>query len=88
MLSIFIVRSQFVQRIKQRGSTICKQCFIVLFFLPNPVKHIKRAVTCDFQQCGILTSVDSDEHVLPPFKLRTSKRCSASSLTLIEYLSD
>ena len=25
------------------------------------------AVTCDFQQCGILTSVDSDEHVQPPF---------------------
>ena len=21
---------------------------------------------CDFQQCGILTSVDSDEHVQPP----------------------
>ena len=35
------------------------------------------AVTCDFQQCGILTrlesSVDSDEHVQPPFKLRNSK---------------
>ena len=28
------------------------------------------AVTCDFQQCGILTSVDSDEPVQPPFKLR------------------
>ena len=25
------------------------------------------AVTCDFQQCGILTSVDSDEPVQPPF---------------------
>ena len=25
---------------------------------------------CDFQQCGILTSVDSDEPVQPPFKLR------------------
>ena len=42
----------------------------------------------DFQQCGILTSVDSDEHVQPPFKLRTSKRCSVSSLTLIEYSSN
>ena len=31
------------------------------------------AVTCDFQQCGILTSVDSDEPVQPPFKLRSSK---------------
>ena len=38
--------------------------------------HI-RAVTCDFQQSGILTrlkfSVDSDESVQPPFKLRNSK---------------
>ena len=42
------------------------------------------AATCDFQQCGILTSVDSDMPVQPPFKLRTSKRCSVSSLTLIE----
>ena len=31
------------------------------------------AMTRDFQQCGILTSVDSDEHVQPPFKLRHSK---------------
>ena len=23
----------------------------------------------DFQQCGILSSVDLDEHVQPPFKL-------------------
>ena len=27
----------------------------------------------DFQQCGILTSVDSDEPVQPLFKLRNSK---------------
>ena len=38
------------------------------------------AATCDFQQCGILTSVDSDEPVQPPFKLRNSKWCSVSSL--------
>ena len=36
---------------------------------------------CGFQQCGILTSVDSGEPVQPPFKLRNSKRCSVSSLT-------
>ena len=30
------------------------------------------AATCDFQQCGILTSVDSDEHVQCPFKPRNS----------------
>ena len=48
----------------------------------------KWAVTCDFKQCGILTSVDSDEPVQPPFKLRNSKWCSVSSLALIEYSSD
>ena len=37
------------------------------------------AVTCDFQLCGILTSVDSDVPVQPPFKLKTSKWCSLSS---------
>ena len=47
-----------------------------------------RAVTCDFQQCGILTSVDSDEPVQPPFKVRNSKLCSVSSEAVIEYLSD
>ena len=48
----------------------------------------KWAATCDFQQCGILTSVDSNEPVWPPFKLRNSKWCSVSILTLIEYSSD
>ena len=48
----------------------------------------KWATTCDFQQCGILTSADSDEPVQPPFKLINSKWCSDSSLTLVEYSSD
>ena len=38
------------------------------------------AMTCDFQQYGILTSVDSDEPVQPPYQLRNSKWCSVSSL--------
>ena len=46
----------------------------------------KWAVTCDFQQCGILTSPGSDVAVQPPFRLRNSKWCSISSLTSIEYL--
>ena len=45
-------------------------------------------MTCDFQQHGIVTSVDSDEPVQPPFKLRNSKSCSVSSLRVIEYSSD
>ena len=28
-------------------------------------------MTCDFQQCGILTSVDSDKPVKPPLSLET-----------------
>ena len=49
---------------------------------------IIRAATRDFQQCGILTNVDSDEPVQPPFKPRNYKLCSVSSLTIIEYSSD
>ena len=45
-------------------------------------------MTCDFQECGIVTSVDSDEPVQPPFKLRNLKWCLVSSLTLIGYSSD
>ena len=47
-------------------------------------KNTTWATTCDFQQCGILTSVDSGEPVQPTFKLRKSKLCSDSSLTIIE----
>ena len=32
-----------------------------------------RSATCDFQQCGILTSVDTDKPVQHPVKLRNSK---------------
>ena len=49
---------------------------------------IKWATTHDFQQCGILTSIDSDELVQPPFMLRNSKWCSVGSLSLIDYSSD
>ena len=52
-----------------------KSCFIIW------------ASAWDFQQCGILTSVDSDESVQPPVKLWNSKRCSVISLAIIEYSS-
>ena len=47
-----------------------------------------KAATWDFQQCGILTSEDSDEPVQPSIKLRNFKGCSVSSVTLVEYSSD
>ena len=40
---------------------------------------------CDFQQCGILNFVDSDEPVLSLFKLRNSKLCSTGSLRVEEH---
>ena len=48
----------------------------------------KWAATCDFPQCGVLISVDSDKPVQPPIKRRNSRWCSVSSLTVIEYSSD
>ena len=38
-------------------------------------------MTCDFQQCAILTSLDSDEPVQPPVKFRNTKLSSISSFT-------
>ena len=46
------------------------------------------ARTWDFQQCGISTCVDSDKPLYAHFKLRHSKWCSVSSLTIIKYSSD
>ena len=37
------------------------------------ISSVIGAVTCDFQQCGILTSVDSDGPVQPAIKLGNSK---------------
>ena len=56
--------------------------------LKTSTENDKWAVTCDFQQSGILTSVDSDEPLQPAFKLRNLKWCSVSSLTLIGYSRD
>ena len=63
------------------------------YFRYNLIKTLKYkeyiwTATCDFQQCGIFTSVDSDEPMQPHFKLRNSKRCPISSLKLIEYSSN
>ena len=48
-------------------------------FLRSTLQGIKLSRDCDFQQCGLLTSVDSYEPLQPPFKLRNSKCCSANS---------
>ena len=50
---LLIVFSQIVSEIKLQKSSFIKL----------------RAATCDFQQCGILASVNSDEPVQPPLTL-------------------
>ena len=50
-------------------------------------KQHKWAMTCDFQQCCILTWIDSDEPVQLLFKLRKYKWCSVSNLIFQECLS-
>ena len=50
---------------------------------PRRLKNNKMSCGMRFQQFDILTSVDSDESLQPPFKLRHPKWCSVSSLTII-----
>ena len=61
--------------------------FIALIYPHCMIMANKWAVTCDFQQCVILTSVGSNKHVQPPFKLTHSKWCSVGRLRAIEYSS-
>ena len=49
------------------------------------VKHSTTEPLRTLQWCGILTCVDSDNPVQPPFKLRNSKWCSVRTLRVIEY---
>ena len=60
-------------------------CFVIQYrvlFLVVQKRQLVVLMTCDFRQCDILTSVDSDKPVQPPVKLRDSKLWSVSSLTL------
>ena len=52
---------------------VCVAVYMAGAYLFYLSEFDKGAMTCDFQKCGILTSVDSDEPVQPPFKLRNSK---------------
>ena len=60
----------------------------VIWIVRYNYRYTDWAATRDFQKCGIFTSVDSDEPLQPPFRLRNSKWCSVSSLTIIAYSSD
>ena len=99
----FIVNIYITEQIRQitifsflwHGYFVCNMIQDILIFVMNltgislkDVKTYNRVVTCDFQECCILTSVDSDKPVQPPSRLRNLKGCSVSSLTLIGYSSD
>ena len=68
--------------------TLWMSDFVSLSDICDKIYDIIWATAWDFQQFEILTSVDSVEHSQPPVKLRNSKWCSVSSLTIIEYSSD
>ena len=61
------------------NATFSKTVIISSAYLHSWLNKINWVVTCDFQQCGIMTSIDSDEPVHPLFMLRNSKCCSVSS---------
>ena len=72
----------------EKKSSMCSMEMCLLFkqvcdSLTSAQRRIEAAWTFDFQQSGILTSVDSDEPVN-----RNSKCCSVSSNRVIEYSSD
>ena len=53
---------------------IVASCWHVVIYIGENLyfdSNYKLAATCDFQQCGILTSVDSEEPVQPPLSLET-----------------
>ena len=47
----------------------------IIFYFSNRFTNLSMfgVATCDFQQCDVLTSVDSDEPVQPPVKFRNTK---------------
>ena len=53
----------------------CDRLFVLSYLSPVLYQMARRVlvIACDFQQCGILSCVDSNEHVQPHFKLRNSK---------------
>ena len=45
-------------------------------------------MTCDFQQCGSLTSVDSDEPMQPPFTVKNCNGVQSVVKQSLKYSSD
>ena len=52
-------------------SVVTQYCYSSPCTPYRQAKNNEWTATCDFQQCGILTSVDSDQPLQPTFKFRT-----------------
>ena len=70
-------RNEVVERVSAKVSMYFYRIFArhgdLILYLALVCDISIYAPTCDFQQCDILTSVDSDEAAQPPFKLKNSK---------------
>ena len=82
----FIRKREYLANLRDQDTQ--QSCFSNDLWPESLLQNAPRAVAFDFQQCGILTYVDSDEPLKPPFKLKNSKWCSVSSFTVIEYSRD
>ena len=66
------------------GWTVVCDCVIsISYSLTSLFKYPQP--NCENQQCGILTSVDTDGPLQTAINLRNFKLCSVSSLILIKY---
>ena len=79
---------RFKQTTKAQTSLHIMAFLTALLLFTHWKKKIKWAAKCNFQHWGILTSVDLDKPVQPPFKLRNYKWCLISSLIFIDNQSD
>ena len=68
------------------GNVLIRSNNVIVMF--NNMRLKKNMTEPRHEISNNLASVDSDEPLQPPFKLRNSKWCSVSSLTIIEYSSD
>ena len=86
-MSTNVISFMFSEVVNIKGPLFFISCRCVAANQVGEIAWFTNKPQRDFQQCGILTSVDSDEPVQPPFKIRNSKGCSVGSLRVIEYSS-
>ena len=61
------------KKVKYVNINMISAFYFILSSEINAYQNHNSAMTCDLQQCGILTSEDTNEPVQSPFMLRNSK---------------